>query len=301
MKLEHTEDRDGRDNSGSSANPQQSAAVSPTAASTGGDEGEAVLGAPENPGDGEAVGEMPSTEQTQWLIMTKNAAQARCKELESQLASTREELTKRDASVKVAHEKIRHLEAESRGLLAAAEFREKEASSMQEGASLAQERAHAHEKALASALEQLSDSGVSQSKKLEELARVSEELKRTKAALERAERLVFDQRREADERQADENRRRTETEALRVKLTRVERKNTELMAKQAAGRLAKRMRGNFGRSSTFCASFCSCFRGRPAYRRVASPAQFPTHGSTSSAESPWLGEEAASAGSLRGF
>ncbi len=44
--------------------------------------------------------------------------------------------------------------------------------------------------------EQLSDSGVSQSKKLEELARVSEELKRTKAALERAERVVFDQRRE---------------------------------------------------------------------------------------------------------
>lgn len=43
---------------------------------------------------------------------------------------------------------------------------------------------------------QLSDSGVSQSKKLEELAEVSDELKRTKAALERAERLVFDQRRE---------------------------------------------------------------------------------------------------------
>lgn len=46
------------------------------------------------------------------------------------------------------------------------------------------------------AYEQLSDSGVSQSKKLEELAQVSDELKRTKAALERAERLVFDQRRE---------------------------------------------------------------------------------------------------------
>lgn len=46
--------------------------------------------------EGEAAAETPSTEQTQWLIMTKNAAQAKCRELESQLASTREELTKRD-------------------------------------------------------------------------------------------------------------------------------------------------------------------------------------------------------------
>eukprot|EP00903_Cladosiphon_okamuranus_P005449 g5434.t1 len=281
---------------------EESAAGVPTAAPAGGGrEGERVAGGLGSAGEGEAAGEMPSTEQTQWLIMKWNAAQARCKELESILASTREELTKRDTSEKVAREKIRHLEAESRALLTAAEFREKEASSMQEGVSLAQERAHAHEKALASALEQLSDSGVSQSKKLEELAQVSDELKRTKAALERAERLVFDQRREADERQADESRRRAETEALRAKLARVEQKNTELMAKHAAGRLGKRIRGNFGRRSTFCASFCSCFRGRPAYRRVASPAPFAPHGSTSSADSPWFGEEAVAAGSLRGF
>lgn len=58
-------------------------------------------------------------------------------------------------SVKVAHEKIRHLEAEAKGLLLAAEFREREASSMQEGANLALERAQAHERALASALEQV--------------------------------------------------------------------------------------------------------------------------------------------------
>lgn len=57
-------------------------------------------------------------------------------------------------SVRVAEEKIRHLEAESQGLLAAAEFREREACSIQEGVDLAEERAHAHEKALASALEQ---------------------------------------------------------------------------------------------------------------------------------------------------
>lgn len=58
-------------------------------------------------------------------------------------------------SLRVAEEKIRHLEAESKGLLDAAEFREKEASSFKEGANLAEERAHAHEKALASALEQV--------------------------------------------------------------------------------------------------------------------------------------------------
>ncbi|CBN75432.1 hypothetical protein Esi_0099_0020 [Ectocarpus siliculosus] len=223
--------------------------------------------------------------------MGKQAAESRCIALKGDLQSIKSELAKRDTSIKVAQEKIRHLEAESSGLLAAAEFREKEACSMQEKASLAQERALAHEKALASALEQLSDSGVSQSKKLAELADVTQELKLTKAALERAERLVFDQRREADERQRDEDRRRAETEALRDKLTRVERKNTELMAKQAAGRLAKRMRGNFGRSSTFCALFCSCFRGKPAYRRVASPAPFAPPPGSSPGDIPWLGEE----------
>lgn len=46
--------------------------------------------------EGGAAGERPSTEQTQWLMMSKNAAQAKCKELESQLKSTREELAKRD-------------------------------------------------------------------------------------------------------------------------------------------------------------------------------------------------------------
>ena len=56
--------------------------------------------------------------------------------------------------MRVAREKIRHLEAENKGLLAAAEFREKEASSVQEGASLAEERSHANEQALANALEQ---------------------------------------------------------------------------------------------------------------------------------------------------
>ncbi|CAM9717941.1 unnamed protein product [Ectocarpus fasciculatus] len=248
-------------------------------------------------GGGEASGGRGAQEE--WLHMGKQAAESRCFVLEGELRSIKAELAKRDTSIKVAHEKIRHLEAESSGLLAAAEFRENEACSMQERASLAQERALAHEKALASALEQrLSDSGVSQSKKLAELAGATQELKRTKAALERAERLVFDQRREADERQCDEDRRRAETEALRDKLTRVERKNTELMAKQAAGRLAKRMRGNFGRSSTFCASFCSCFRGKPAYRRVASPAPFAPPPGSSPGESPWLGEE--TVGSLSG-
>lgn len=51
-------------------------------------------------------------------------------------------------SLKVANEKIRHLEA-------VAELREKEASSMRDGASVARERADAHERALASALEQV--------------------------------------------------------------------------------------------------------------------------------------------------
>ncbi|CAM9932523.1 unnamed protein product [Scytosiphon promiscuus] len=223
------------------------------------------------------------------------AAESKCKELEIRLATTTEALRMRDNSLKVANEKIRHLEA-------VAELREREAASMRDGAGVARERADAHEKALASALEQLSDSGVSQSKKLAELADLADEHKRTKASLERAERIVFDQRREADERQSDENRRRAETQALRERLTKLERKNTELMAKQAAGRLAKRMRGNFGRSSTFCASFCSCFRGRPTYRRVASPAPFAPQGGGSSAGDspmpPWLGEEAT--GSLRG-
>lgn len=45
-------------------------------------------------------------------------------------------------------------------------------------------------------LEQLSESGVAQSKKLAELASATEELKRTKEALEQAERIVYDQRRE---------------------------------------------------------------------------------------------------------
>ncbi|CAM9421977.1 unnamed protein product [Pylaiella littoralis] len=234
----------------------------------------------------------------QWLVIGKKAAESKCTELEKQLAATREELTKRDTSVKVAHEKIRHLEAEAKGLLLAAEFREREASSMQEGANLALERAQAHERALASALEQLSDSGVSQSRKLAELADVSDELRRTKAALERAERLVFDQRREADERQSDADRRTAEMAGLRDKLNAIERKNTELLATQAAGRLAKRMRGNFGRSSTFCASFCSCFRSKPAYRRVASPAPLAPPFSSPSVDSPWLGEEASS---LRGL
>ena len=44
--------------------------------------------------------------------------------------------------------------------------------------------------------EQLSDSGVSQSKKLVELAEATERLKQTREALERAERLVFEQRQE---------------------------------------------------------------------------------------------------------
>ncbi|CAN0175089.1 unnamed protein product, partial [Hapterophycus canaliculatus] len=78
--------------------------------------------------------------------------------------------------------------------------------------------------------EQLSDSGVSQSKKLAELADLAGEHKRTKAALEHAERIVFDQRREADERQSDEDRRRAETQALREKLSKLERKNTEVCA-----------------------------------------------------------------------
>lgn len=43
---------------------------------------------------------------------------------------------------------------------------------------------------------QLSDSGVSQSKKLAELADVAAKLKRIEAALEQAERLVFEQRQE---------------------------------------------------------------------------------------------------------
>lgn len=45
-------------------------------------------------------------------------------------------------------------------------------------------------------VEQLSDSGVSQSKKLLDLAETSRELKRTKEALEHAERIVFEQRQE---------------------------------------------------------------------------------------------------------
>lgn len=225
---------------------------------------------------------------TAWLSLGKQAAESKCRELEGELAQARQELIRQDASMRVAREKIRHLEAENKGLLAAAEFREKEASSVQEGASLAEERSHANEKALANALEQLSDSGVSQSKKLVELAEVTERLKRTREALERAERLVFEQRQEADERLSEEERRRSETDALREKLTRVERKNTELMAKQAAGRLAKKMRGNFGRSSTFCASFCSCFRGRPVYRRVASPAPVAALPPATLDSSPWL-------------
>ena len=43
---------------------------------------------------------------------------------------------------------------------------------------------------------QLSNSGMSQSKKLVELADVNEKLRRTRAALEQAERLVFEQRQE---------------------------------------------------------------------------------------------------------
>ena len=43
---------------------------------------------------------------------------------------------------------------------------------------------------------QLSDSGVSHSRKLAELAEVTELLKRTREALENAERLVFEQRQE---------------------------------------------------------------------------------------------------------
>lgn len=96
-----TELRDGRDNSSSSsemtmAAPHKSADIPPSAASTGGGGGGAAAGGSESAGGGEAAEEKPSVEQTQWLIMSKNVAQARCKELESQLASTREELTKRD-------------------------------------------------------------------------------------------------------------------------------------------------------------------------------------------------------------
>lgn len=58
-------------------------------------------------------------------------------------------------SLRVANEKIRHLEAESKGLLAAAEFREKEACDLEAGTREAQERAHAHQVALANALEQV--------------------------------------------------------------------------------------------------------------------------------------------------
>lgn len=58
-------------------------------------------------------------------------------------------------SLRVASEKIRHMETESKEMLAAAEVREKEASTLQEGTREAQERAQAHEMALANALEQV--------------------------------------------------------------------------------------------------------------------------------------------------
>lgn len=102
--------RDGRDNNSRSsemtpATLEKSAAGPPTAVPTGGGEGERVAGESGSAGEGEAAGEMPSTEQTQWLIMTKNASQAKCKELESQLASTREELTKRETRLDFAGER----------------------------------------------------------------------------------------------------------------------------------------------------------------------------------------------------
>lgn len=96
-----TEKRDGRDNS-SEMTPRHSfeepAAIPPTTASTGVGEGggRAAAGGSGSAGEGEAAGEMPSTEQTQWLIMSKNRQASMCTELASQLASTREELSKRD-------------------------------------------------------------------------------------------------------------------------------------------------------------------------------------------------------------
>lgn len=93
MQIESPE-HDDRDNS-SPATLEELAAESPMA-STGGGEGTAVEGGSRGGAEGEAAGDTPSTGQTQWLIMTKNAAQAKCKELESQLAATKEELTKRD-------------------------------------------------------------------------------------------------------------------------------------------------------------------------------------------------------------
>lgn len=68
----------------------------------------------------------------------------------------------------------------------------------------------------------------------------------------------------------------------------------QLITKQAAGRLTKKLRGDFGRSSTFCASFCSCFRGRPTYRRVTSNGAVPPRPTSLNStptvphESPWL-------------
>lgn len=45
---------------------------------------------------------------------------------------------------------------------------------------------------------QVSESGLAQSKKLMELADTTRELKRTKEALERAERIVFEQRQQGE-------------------------------------------------------------------------------------------------------
>ena len=87
--------------------PPATTAVTPTAAPAGVGEEARVEGQSGSAGEGEAAGEAPSTEQARWLVMSKNSAQARCKELESLLASTREELTKRETRLVLERERCR--------------------------------------------------------------------------------------------------------------------------------------------------------------------------------------------------
>ncbi|CAM9372326.1 unnamed protein product, partial [Discosporangium mesarthrocarpum] len=207
-----------------------------------------------------------------WLSLGKKAAEGKCRELEKELAAAREAATSHAASLHVAEQKIRHLEAENQGLVAGVEFREKQVAELKEAARTADERAQAHERGLAEALEQLSKSGQAQARQLEEIAQLREGKARTRAALAQAEKLVFDQRQEADRRRMDEVRSKGEAATLREKLTEAERRNTEILTKQATSKLGQgMMRSHFGRSSTFCSALLSCFRRRPQhYRPVTS-------------------------------